>query len=106
MAGDADLRVLVVDDDPDTWSNLCDILELDNFQVDTAGTLAEVMRRGDWDRLSAILLDRRLPDGNAEDLLPRLRQLAPDTAILFGTVPQSVCPVPTRTFPHSPPHSV
>ncbi|MGH7174658.1 MAG: ATP-binding protein [Gemmataceae bacterium] len=85
MPTNADLRVLVVDDDPDTRSNLCDILELDNFQVETAGTVAEVMRRGDWDRLSAIILDRRLPDGNAEDLLPRLRQLAPEAAILIVT---------------------
>jgi PAS domain S-box-containing protein len=85
MAADAELRVLVVDDDADTRSNLCDILELDNFQVETAGTVADVLQRKDWDRFSAILLDRRLPDGNAEDLLPRLRQLAPEAATLIVT---------------------
>ena len=30
--------VLVVDDDPDTRTNLCDILELDDYQVETAGS--------------------------------------------------------------------
>jgi two-component system sensor kinase FixL len=85
MPVDSDLRVLVVDDDADARSNLCDILELDNFQVETAGTAAEVLRRTDWEGISAILLDRRLPDGNAEELLPRLRQLAPETAILIVT---------------------
>jgi two-component system sensor kinase FixL len=85
MSAEPDLRVLVVDDDPDTRSNLCDILELDNFQVETAGTAAEVLNRTDWDGVSAVLLDRRLPDGNAEELLPRLRQLAPDAAILIVT---------------------
>jgi signal transduction histidine kinase len=85
MAADADLRVLVVDDDPDTRSNLCDILELDNFHVETAGTVAEVLTRSDWDGISAILLDRRLPDGSAEDLLPRLRHLAPEAAIVIVT---------------------
>jgi PAS domain S-box-containing protein len=85
MRADPDLRVLVVDDDPDTRSNLCDILELDNFQVETAGTVAEVLRRSDWDGISAVLLDRRLPDGDAEQLLPRLRQLAPEASILIVT---------------------
>ena len=74
-----------MDDDADTRSNLCDILELDHFQVETAGTVAEVLKRKDWDRISAVLLDRRLPDGNAEELLPRLRQLAPEAAILIVT---------------------
>lgn len=85
MPVDSDLRVLVVDDDADTRSNLCDILELDHFQVETAGTVAEVLQRTDWDRIAVVLLDRRLPDGNAEELLPRLRQLAPETAILIVT---------------------
>src|SRR5277367_5316597 len=72
------LRVLVVDDDPDTRANLCDILELDNLRVETAGSVAEVLQRDNWSGLTAILLDRKLPDGTAEELLPRLRRLAPD----------------------------
>ncbi len=85
MKTDPDFLVLVVDDDADTRSNLRDILELDHYRVETAGTAAEVLRRKDWSRISAILLDRRLPDSNAEELLPRLRQLAPDSAILIVT---------------------
>ena len=34
-------EVLVVDDDPDTRANLCDILELDGHPVRTAGSIAE-----------------------------------------------------------------
>jgi two-component system sensor kinase FixL len=85
MNVDPDFLVLVVDDDPDTRSNLCDILELDHYRIETAGTAAEVLGRNDWSRISAVLLDRRLPDSNAEEVLPRLRQLAPDTAILIVT---------------------
>src|SRR6516165_3659429 len=85
MPANSDFLVLVVDDDPDTRSNLCDILELDDYRIETAGTAAEVLRRSDWDRVAAILLDRRLPDGNAEELLPQLRQLAPEAAILIVT---------------------
>src|SRR5262245_22287386 len=79
------LHVLVIDDDADTRANLRDILELDGYRVETAGCAAEVLRWDDWASLSAILLDRKLPDGSAEELLPRLRQLAPDAAILIVT---------------------
>src|SRR5262245_16720860 len=79
------LHVLVIDDDADTRANLRDILGLDGYHVETAGTAAEVLRRDDWASFSAILLDRKLPDGSAEDLLPRLRELAPEAAILVVT---------------------
>ncbi len=79
------LDVLVVDDDADTRANLCDILELDGHRVETAGSVAEVLARRDWSRLAAVILDRKLPDGTAEDLLPQLRNLAPDAAVLIVT---------------------
>jgi PAS domain S-box-containing protein len=77
--------VLVVDDDPDTRDNLCDILELDDHQVETAASAAETLDRAARKRFEAILLDWRLPDGTAEDLLPRLRQRAPDAAVMIVT---------------------
>jgi len=79
------LHVLVVDDDPDTRSNLADILELDGYKVETCGTAREALARDNWSEYSAILLDRRLPDGNAEALLPKLRELAPQAAVLVVT---------------------
>jgi signal transduction histidine kinase len=78
-------RVLVVEDDAGTRANMRDILEMDAYRVETAATAAEALHRDDWHEISAILLDRNLPDGRAEELLPRLRQLAPETAILIVT---------------------
>ncbi len=46
-------------------ANLRDILELDDYIVETATTLAEALDRHDWGELSAIILDRQLPDGGA-----------------------------------------
>jgi PAS domain S-box-containing protein len=77
--------VLVVDDDPDTRVNLRDILELDGYDVEAAGTAAEALARDDWDRYGAVLLDRRLPDGTAEELLPVLRERAPEAAVVVVT---------------------
>jgi signal transduction histidine kinase len=79
------MRVLVIDDDADTCANLRDILELDGCEVDTAATAAEALRRKNWPELSAVLLDRKLPDGTAEQLLPQLKRLAPQAAMLIIT---------------------
>src|SRR5215510_2758545 len=79
------LHVLVIDDDADTRANLRDILELDGYHVETAGAIAEALNRASWSEFSAILLDRKLPDGSAEELLPRLKQLAPWAAIMIVT---------------------
>jgi signal transduction histidine kinase len=85
MAASPLLQVLVIDDDPDTRANLCDILALDDYQCVTAGTAAQALARDDWPAFAAVVLDRRLPDGSAEDLLPRLRQLAPQAAVIIVT---------------------
>src|SRR5438552_3717279 len=85
MADLSPLHVLVIDDDADTRANLSDILELDDYRVATAGTAAEALDRQDWSHFAAILLDRKLPDGTADELLPRLHQLAPGAAILIVT---------------------
>ncbi|MGE0605718.1 MAG: ATP-binding protein [Pirellulales bacterium] len=79
------LRIVIVEDDADTCANLSDILALDNFQVETAASLAEAAQRSDWSNVFAVILDRRLPDGQAEELLPRLKQIAPDAAIIIVT---------------------
>src|SRR5262245_17878946 len=79
------LHVLVVDDDLDTLSNVRDILGLDDIEVETATTAGQALERDDWSRYAAIILDRKLPDGNAEDLLPQFRALAPAAAVLIVT---------------------
>ncbi|WP_076345190.1 ATP-binding protein [Paludisphaera borealis] len=80
------MRILIVEDDADTRENLRDILELDGCRVDEAVTVAATLDRQDWSTYSTILLDRKLPDGTAFDLLPRLKRLAPaaDVIILTG----------------------
>jgi signal transduction histidine kinase len=79
------MKVLAIEHDADTQMNLCDILELDGYQVEAAATIREVLGRTNWTELTAILLDRKLPDGTAEVLLPRLRELAPDAAVIIVT---------------------
>jgi two-component system sensor kinase FixL len=85
MTSPAPMTVLVVEDDPDTQANLCDILELDGYRAQVAGSMAEVLKRRDWSDVGMVVLDRRLPDGDAEQLLPRLKRLAPDADVIVAT---------------------
>ncbi len=78
-------RVLVIEDDRDTSANLRDILQLDHYAVEVAGSLAEALGRDPSEALAAILVDRSLPDGNADDHLKDIRRLAPDAAVLIVT---------------------
>jgi PAS domain S-box-containing protein len=79
------LRFLIIEDDADARANLQDILEMDACQVATVSSIAEALARRDWSTFAAVILDRRLPDGTAEELLPKLRQLAPAAAIVIVT---------------------
>ncbi len=79
------LRVLVVDDDLGTRSNLTDILQIDGYRVETSVSIAATLARSDLAGFFAIILDRRLPDGNGEELLPKLRPLAPSAAVIIVT---------------------
>ncbi|RMF96708.1 MAG: response regulator, partial [Planctomycetota bacterium] len=79
------VRLMVIEDDEDTLANLCDILELDGYDVTAARSLQEAMSRADWSDLDAIVLDRRLPDGTADAVLPKLKQMAPQAPVIVIT---------------------
>ncbi len=82
---DVTLNILIVEDDPDTRDNLRDILELDGYRIQEAATAAGALERNDWSTYSVILLDRKLPDGTAFDLLPKLKHLAPEANVIILT---------------------
>jgi two-component system, LuxR family, sensor kinase FixL len=79
------VEVLIVEDDADTRENLRDILELDEYRVGTAASATEALSHADLARVAAVILDRRLPDQSAEELLPSLKQAAPDAAVIVVT---------------------
>ncbi len=78
-------RVLVIDDDDDTRANLCDILELDGLAATAVGSIAAAVDYLERHPVDSILLDRQLPDGTAEEALPRLKLLAPEAAVAVVT---------------------
>lgn len=79
------LRVLVAEDDVDARDSLSDILELDGHVFRPAGTIAEAIEILEAESISAIILDRKLPDGDAQDAIPSLAKLAPNAPIVVVT---------------------
>ncbi|GIW88515.1 MAG: histidine kinase [Isosphaeraceae bacterium] len=79
------LNVLVIEDDADARANLRDLLELEGHRVELAASAAEALARSDWETLDLVILDRQLPDGRAEQLLPRLHARAPAAAVIIVT---------------------
>ena len=77
--------MFIVDDDEDTRINLRDILELEGYVVDEAGTAQELFELPAWDRVAVILLDRKLPDGAPQDILPKIRSRAPNAGVIIVT---------------------
>ncbi|HEY1378713.1 MAG TPA: ATP-binding protein [Gemmataceae bacterium] len=78
-------NILAIEDDPDALANLRDILELDGYRVTGAGTLREAVAGRSWSDFDVILLDRRLPDGTADAVLPRIQAAAPRAAVIVIT---------------------
>jgi PAS domain S-box-containing protein len=83
--GSPPIDILVIEDDADARENLRDILELDDHRVTAVGSAAELLARDNWAHFAAIILDRRLPDSTAEQLMPRLKTMAPDAAVIVVT---------------------
>lgn len=78
-------RILIIEDEPDTRSNLIDILEMFGFEPFAAGSAAQAIAHPELTSVDIILLDRRLPDILAEDLLPQLRGAAPEASVIIAT---------------------
>jgi len=79
------LAVLVVDDDDAMRRSVRRVLTLDGYRVDVAGSGREMLSGDNLDEYFAILLDRKLPDGDASQIIEKLRQRSPHAAILIVT---------------------
>ena len=66
-------RVLVVDDEVSITELLATVLRYEGFDVETAITGVEALRRVASFRPDVVLLDVQLPDANGFDILNRIR---------------------------------
>jgi two-component system response regulator AtoC len=86
--------ILIVDDDPGFRKLLATILLGEGYEVATAGSVAEAVRRGSERTYNLLLSDLRLPDGDGLAVLRWFAEHAPGVPVVmisaFGTVPAAV----------------
>ena len=78
-------RIVIAEDDEDLAFVLREALRRQRYEIDvspTAGNLLERLKSNPYD---LILLDVRLPDMDGLDVIPKCRELAPDTPIIVMT---------------------
>lgn len=81
-------RVLYVDDYEDTCVLV--VATLSDWNVTTANSCGEALRRATGENFDLILLDYHLPDGNGLDLCTQIRAFDVSTPILIITATHSL----------------
>lgn len=78
------LRVLLVDDDDNVLNVFRSGLELHGFQVFTASSTEEAMERANaLEDLDVFVVDINLPDGFGSSLALALRQVHPESKVVY-----------------------
>ena len=89
--------VLVVDDEPGMRAALVANFQRDGWQVESAAGATEAVDKFSRGRYPLVVSDVRMPDGDGMNLMRRVRQTAPSTAVIlltaFGSVPEAVLAV-------------
>ena len=68
------IRVLVVDDEPAILRFLKPALEANNYEIMSAGTVAEAIKRIAAETPDIVVLDLGLPDGDGKDVIRQVRE--------------------------------
>ncbi|MFH1303234.1 MAG: PAS domain S-box protein [Planctomycetota bacterium] len=79
------LPVLLVEPDPASRDQLVQLLEKDGYRIDTVETIAQLLDRDNWSDYFLIILEYHLPDGSTQEILPRLKGVAPHAELLVIT---------------------
>ena len=79
------MRILGVEDDCLLNNTLCYNLSIGGYETDTALTKKAASELYEKQEYDLIVLDVNLPDGNGFDLCREIKELHPDTAVIFLT---------------------
>lgn len=77
--------ILLVDDDETILFGYSQTLKMSGYNVCVAPTLQEARRSVTTENFDAVVLDLNLPDGNALDWIPQLKETYPDLPIIVVT---------------------
>ena len=76
-------RILCIDDHEDTSEMLKLLLVQEDYEVQTAVTMAEALRLAKSQEFDLYVIDRHLPDGSGLELCTKLNEVTPGVPCLF-----------------------
>lgn len=76
-------RILCVDDNEDNSTMLTVLLGLSSYEAVAAGSIEEALRLAQSERFDLYILDKRFPDGTGFALCQQIRELHPETPVIF-----------------------
>ena len=77
------VRVLYVEDNPDSFEMLRTMLGLSQIDLECAVSLSEALTRAGSEKFDLYLLDTKLPDGSGISLCRTLRAVDPQIPVVF-----------------------
>lgn len=82
---DRPVTILILGGDPDLKAGLLEALSQDAYHLHFSPSLSLARENPIWDRIAVILLDLPTTEGAFESLLPQLRKLSPQAAVIVTT---------------------
>lgn len=79
------MKILVVENDQRVAAPVTEAVERWGHQVETAGTGHDALKRVSQKRFDLVLLDLHLPDCRGRQLIPKFKELWPDTGVVTMT---------------------
>jgi len=75
-------NILIIDDEEDLCWLLANTLQKKGYNISTANTISDGMARL-REAPDLLFLDLKLPDGDGMDLLPRIKEITPQTSVVI-----------------------
>ncbi len=95
-------NILIIDDENDIRNLLSRIIRLEGYEVFQAETGKKGLKMLEQETIHAIICDVKLPDANGVEMVPKIKELSPQSEVIlltaFGTIPDSVTAIKSGAF--------
>jgi len=95
-------NILIIDDENDIRNLLSRIIRLEGYQVFQAENGKKGLKMLANEKIHAIICDVKLPDANGVEMVPKIKEISPQSEVIlltaFGTIPDSVTAIKNGAF--------